>query len=81
LTIVTCGLWSIYALYRNAQKIHAALLSVDPYAKDQSELTLILSLASVRCRSRSASSTAARHPASVLVPWVATRRPTSSGWR
>lgn len=47
LTIVTCGLWSIYVLYRNAQKIHGALLSVDPYAKDQSELTLILGVASV----------------------------------
>ena len=47
LTVLTCGLWSAYAMYRNAQKIHGALLSVDPYAKDQSELTLILSLASV----------------------------------
>jgi hypothetical protein len=47
LAIVTCGLWSIYAMYRNAQKIHAALLTVDPYAKDQSELTLILNLASL----------------------------------
>lgn len=47
LTVVTCGLWSAYAMYRNAQKVHAAMLSVDPYAKDQSELTLILAVASV----------------------------------
>jgi hypothetical protein len=46
LTIITCGIWAIYATYRNAQKIHAALLSVDPYAKDQSEMALILCLAS-----------------------------------
>lgn len=47
LAVITCGLWSIYAMYRNAQKIHAGLLSVDPYAKDQSEITLILNLVSL----------------------------------
>lgn len=45
LTIVTCGIWSVYVEYRNAQKIHAALLSRDPYAKDQSEAVLLLDLA------------------------------------
>lgn len=46
LTIVTCSIWSVYAEYRNAQKIHAALLSRDPYAKDQSEVVLLLNVAS-----------------------------------
>jgi hypothetical protein len=47
LTIVTCFLWSIYVEYRNAQKLHAALLSRDAYAKDQSEMVLILDLAAL----------------------------------
>jgi hypothetical protein len=45
LTVVTCFIWSIYVEYRNAQKVHAALLSRDPYAKDQSEMVLILNVA------------------------------------
>jgi hypothetical protein len=45
LTLVTCFLWSIYVKYRNAQKVHAAMLSRDLYAKDQSEIVLILDLA------------------------------------
>jgi hypothetical protein len=44
LSIFTCFLWSMYVDYRNAQKIHAALLSRDPYAKDQSDMVLILDL-------------------------------------
>jgi hypothetical protein len=45
LCIITCFLWGIYVEYRNAQKVHAALLSRDPYAKDQTEIVLILNLA------------------------------------
>jgi hypothetical protein len=45
LIVVTCTLWSVYAQYRNAQKVHAALLSRDPYAKDQSDMVLGLHLA------------------------------------
>jgi hypothetical protein len=47
LTIFTCFLWSIYVEYRNAQKVHAALLSRDPYVKDQSEMVILLNVAAV----------------------------------
>jgi hypothetical protein len=47
LTIVTCYLWAIYLEHRNAQRVHAALLSRDPYAKDQSEIILILNVCAV----------------------------------
>jgi hypothetical protein len=44
LTILTCSLWSIYVQYRNAQKVHAGLLSRDPNAKDQSDMVLAMHL-------------------------------------
>jgi hypothetical protein len=47
LTIVTCFLWSIYVEYRNAQKLHQALLSRDPQAKNQSEMVLIVNIAAL----------------------------------
>lgn len=47
LTIFSCFLWSIYVEYRNSQKVHAALLSRDPYTKDQSETVLILNIAAL----------------------------------
>lgn len=47
LTIFTCFLWSIYVEYRNAQKVHAALLSRDPYIKDQSEMVILLNVAAL----------------------------------
>jgi hypothetical protein len=45
LTVVTCFMWSIYVEYRNAQKVHAALLSRDPYAKDHSDAVIMLNVA------------------------------------
>lgn len=47
LTLVTCFLWSIYVEYRNAQKVHRALTSRDPHAKNQSEMVLIMNVAAL----------------------------------
>jgi hypothetical protein len=44
LTIMTCSLWSIYVHYRNAQKVHAGLLSRDPAAKDQTDTIMAMHL-------------------------------------
>jgi hypothetical protein len=46
LCVVTCGLWGMFVQYRNAQKVHGVLVAHDPYAKDQSQTILILSLVS-----------------------------------
>jgi hypothetical protein len=44
LAVLTCSLWSIYVHYRNAQKVHAALLSKDPLAKDQTDMIMAMHL-------------------------------------
>jgi hypothetical protein len=47
LTVLTCGLWSVYVEFRNVQKIHAVLVTRYPGRKDQSHTVLILFLASL----------------------------------
>src|SRR5688572_16846562 len=44
LLFVTCGLWGIFAEYRNAQKIHAALVRYEPNRKDQSTAVLLFAI-------------------------------------
>lgn len=47
LSILTCTLWAVYVHYRNAQKVHAGLLSRDPTAKDQSDMILAMHLVGI----------------------------------
>lgn len=44
LTIVTCGLWAIMIEHRNVQKIHQALLSVNPGRQDPSSNILLFNV-------------------------------------
>lgn len=44
LAIVTCSLWGLYALYRNAQIAHATLAARGVPHQDHSQLILILNI-------------------------------------
>jgi preprotein translocase subunit Sss1 len=45
LALLTWGLWGVYLEYRNAQKVHHALVGRDPNRKDQTQTVLILNVA------------------------------------
>ena len=47
LSLVTCGLWGFYVHYRNAQKLHALLVRLDPQHQDQSSAVLLLCVATI----------------------------------
>ncbi len=44
LAIVTCGAWGWFVAFRNTQKVHQALLPLDPTRQDRSQMVLILFL-------------------------------------
>ncbi len=46
-SIVTCGIFSIYAHYRNAQLVTEKMRTVNPAYEDKSTLVLVLDLASL----------------------------------
>jgi hypothetical protein len=44
LSFVTCGLWAIYVQYRNARVLHRAISRIEPGARDQSTMVLLLNI-------------------------------------
>lgn len=47
LALPSCGLWLVYAHYRNARLLHRALLRFEPDARDRSAAIVVLDLATV----------------------------------
>ena len=44
LIVVTCGLWGMFVEYRNAQKIHQALVGREPNREDKSNMVLMMNV-------------------------------------
>lgn len=47
LGLVTCGMWGLYTEYRHVQKVHQAILPMDPGHKDQGQTVMILNIVTV----------------------------------